>query len=241
MKRIIMIFLATFLWLNISLAQDHKPYLSVEDMADSYALLPSPPKPGSRAFRIDKDYYRKGKMLRNAPRGAQAVRDADVSESGILPLFTDAFGYEIDSASMPQLTELLLRAKETFGDYATKAAKESYMRVRPFAYFNEPSAIPSADEGLRKNGSYPSGHTAIFWGLGLILSEINPARQTEIMQRSWEGGFSRVIVGAHWYSDVEAARIIASIAFARLHADPEFCAQLKMAKEEFEIVSRANK
>ena len=241
MQRISLTIIAILLWLNSSLAQEYTPYLSVEDMADSYALLPAPPQPGSKAFRVDKDYYRKGKKLRNTARGAQAIRDADVSESGILPLFADAFGYEIDSASMPQLTELLLRAKETFGDYATKVAKESYMRVRPFAYFNEQSAIPSADEGLKKNGSYPSGHTAIFWGMGLILSEINPARQTVIMQRSWEGGFSRVIVGAHWYSDVEAARIIASIAFARLHADPEFCAQLERAKEEFAIVSGVNK
>ena len=238
MKKIAILLISILLCCQAVFAQHYKPYLSVDEVADSYVLLPDPPKPCSRAFKLDKEYYRKGKKLRNTERGIQAIRDADVSEAGILPLFTEAFGHEISPETMPQLTELLLRAKETFGDYATKAAKEHHMRTRPFVYFHEPSAIPADDESLKLNGSYPSGHTAIFWGLGLILSEINPSRQNEIMERSYEGGFSRIIVGAHWYSDVAAARIVASVAFARLHADPEFCAQLEKAKEEFEQLDK---
>lgn len=238
MKKTIIVALFLVIWLDIAHSQGYEPYLSVDEMANSYILLPNPPRPCSRAFKLDKEYYRKGKKLRNTERGIQAIRDADVSEAGILPLFTDAFGYDISPETMPQLTVLLLRSKETFGDYATKAAKEHHMRTRPFVYFHEPSAIPAADESLKLNGSYPSGHTAIFWGLGLILSEINPSRQNEIMERSYEGGFSRIIVGAHWYSDVEAARIVASVAFARLHADPEFCSQLERAKKEFEQLDK---
>lgn len=233
MRRVLLIILIFESSLFFARAQEHTPYLSVGEMADSFILLPPPPAPGSQAFRLDKAYYREGKKLRDTPRGLQAIRDADVSEANILTLFSEAFGCEINPSSMPELTELLLRAKETFGDYATRVAKTTHGRTRPFVYYNEPSAIPNDDEGLKQNGSYPSGHTAIFTGLGLILSEINPARQTEIMKRSYEGGFSRVIAGAHWFSDVEAARIIAAAAYARLHADPEFCSQLEKAKREF--------
>ena len=46
-------------------------------------------------------------------------------------------------------------------------------------------------------------------------------------------GQSRVICGYHWQSDVDAARVVASAVVARLHANDEFMAQLKLAKEEF--------
>ncbi|MBQ6305886.1 MAG: peptidase M15 [Bacteroidales bacterium] len=46
-------------------------------------------------------------------------------------------------------------------------------------------------------------------------------------------GESRVIVGAHWQSDVDASRLAAAIGLARLHTSPVFLAQLNKAQEEF--------
>lgn len=45
---------------------------------------------------------------------------------------------------------------------------------------------------------------------------------------------SRVIVGFHFQSDVDAARIITPTMIARLHADEEFAKQLQKAKKEFQ-------
>ena len=48
-----------------------------------------------------------------------------------------------------------------------------------------------------------------------------------------EYGESRVIVGAHWQSDVDAGRIAGSIAYSRLQTSTEFREQIEKAKEEF--------
>jgi len=131
--------------------------------------------------------------------------------------------------------------KEDAGDLSTRSAKNHYMRPRPFMVFNEPSATPGDEPALRKNGSYPSGHTAIGWATALVLAEINPERQNEILKRGYEMGESRVICGYHFQSDVDAGRITGAVTVARLHADPCFQAQLEKAKAEFKNLKKAGK
>lgn len=41
---------------------------------------------------------------------------------------------------------------------------------------------PEQQEELSTNGSYPSGHTAIGWATALVLAEVNPDRQNEILK-----------------------------------------------------------
>ena len=112
-------------------------------------------------------------------------------------------------------------------------SKSRIMRKQPFIQFNEPTPVPEDEEKLRTNSSYPSGHTSMGWALALVLAEINPDRQDEILKRGFEYGESRVIVGFHYQSDVDAARVITSALINRLHANDEFMFQLQKAKEEF--------
>jgi acid phosphatase (class A) len=71
------------------------------------------------------------------------------------------------------------------------------------------------------------------WCLGLLCSEINPARQNELLKLGYEWGESRIIIGYHWKSDVEAARALASAVYARLHTSEEFLADMAAARREF--------
>ena len=89
------------------------------------------------------------------------------------------------------------------------------------------------EEELSGEGSYPSGHSQRGYALALLLSEVNPANADTIMARGYMYGESRVIVGAHWQSDVDASRLAAAIGLARLHTSPVFLAQLSKAQEEF--------
>ena len=79
----------------------------------------------------------------------------------------------------------------------------------------------------------PSGHTILGYSAALLLTEINPERADTLMSRGIMYGDSRIIVGAHWNSDVEAGRLAASIAYTRLHTNRQFLKQMKRAKKEF--------
>ena len=48
--------------------------------------------------------------------------------------------------------------------------KNYHQRKRSFMVNNTPIWTPEEKAGLRKDGSYPSGHIAIGWALALILA-----------------------------------------------------------------------
>lgn len=216
-------------------------YLQIGQVANSLELLPPPPQPGSIAFLNDQALYEKGRLQRNTPRGEQAVRDARVGGDGVPQAFSEAFGVEINKENTPEIYKLVLNMREDAGDLATRAAKKHYMRVRPFAFYDAQTCNPEQQAELSTNGSYPSGHTSIGWATALVLAEINPNRQNEILKRGFEMGQSRVICGYHWQSDVDAARVVASGVVARLHANKAFLRQLDKAKKELAKLEKAGK
>ncbi|GAA0485118.1 phosphatase PAP2 family protein [Tatumella punctata] len=184
-------------------------YLTNSQSIDSLALLPPPPAIGSIAFLNDQAMYEQGRLLRNTDRGKLAAEDANLSSGGVANAFSAAFGREITARNTPQLYKLLTNMIEDAGDLATRSAKQHYMRIRPFAFYQVATCNTRQQDELSTNGSYPSGHTAIGWATALVLAEINPQRQNEILKRGYELGQSRVICGYHWQSDVDAARVVA--------------------------------
>ena len=214
-------------------------FLQIGEVANSLELLPPPPQPGSILFLNDQAQYQWGLMQRRTPCGDQAVTDARVDGAGVPNAFSEAFGVKISKENTPEIFKLVVNMREDAGDLATRVAKEHYMRVRPFAFYEKTTCNPEQQQELSTNGSYPSGHTAIGWATALVLAEINVDRQNEILKRGYEMGQSRVICGYHFQSDVDAARLVASAVVARLHANEAFTAQLAKAKKEFaELVKK---
>lgn len=217
-----------------SLAQRHapKPFLDSSQYPKGINYYHVPIDSSGASFYRDYAKYLWGKSMRNTPRGVEAVQDACTHPDSILRRFAPAFGMLITRKSAPQLYKLACRVIAD-GAQSVKTAKQSFMRKRPFVQLNETTPIPEAEQAYRTKTSFPSGHTARGWTLALILSEIYPARQDEILKAGYEYGMSRVIVGYHYISDVEAAMIMSSGAVARLHADEDFMNQLGKAKKEF--------
>ena len=216
-------------------------FLQEGDVPNSYLLLPPPPDGASITFLNDQARYNWGKTMRNTPRGDQAVTDARVEGNGVPEAFSEAFGIEIDQESTPEILKLIVGMREDAGDLGTREAKNYYNRQRPFSFYEEDTCNPEQQEELSTNGSYPSGHTSIGWATALVLAEINPERQNEILKRGYDMGESRVICGYHFQSDVDAGRITGAVTVARLHADPQFQAQLDKAKKEFKQLKKQGK
>lgn len=232
MKKIFaVLFMFTMLFCTTCYAETTS-FLTEDEIPTGAKFLPLPPEPTDAAFYNDWLRYQWGKSLRNTERGQQAVADAVDTLDYYFKTFSEPLGLTISQENTPELAALLDRLLTTVL-LCNDKSKSRLMRARPFMEFHEPTPVPEDEEKLRTNSSYPSGHTTKGWTFALVLSEINPARQDEILKRGFDYGDSRVIVGFHYQSDVDAARVIASALVSRLHADEEFVQQLTKAKEEF--------
>ena len=208
------------------------PFLTADEVPTAAKFLPLPPKTTDAAFYNDWMRYEWGKTMRETERGKQAVEDASHTLEYFYKIYSEPFGLTISKENTPEIAALMERVLAT--TYVCKdKAKSQLMRIRPFVQFNEPTPVPQDEEKLRTNSSYPSGHTTMGWGLALVLAEINPNRQDEILKRGYEYGESRVIVGFHYQSDVDHARILTSALINRLHTSNDFNTQLQKAKVEF--------
>ena len=232
MKKTVFTLLAALLFLLPLAAQNDKPYLSEEEVRSSVQLLPPPPAEGSIEFLMDKfafwEYYRL--RTTDPERAAQAVADADLSDVGVK--FAEAFGLEVNPETMPETYLLLSRSRECFGSSGSNEAKRYYRRTRPFVYFESHTLTPNDEGWLRTNYSYPSGHTANYFGLAYILADLRPERTEALQRRAEQGGISRLIVGAHWASDVAAGKMVAASVYEFLKKNPEFQAQFRKAQVE---------
>lgn len=236
MKRIIIIVFAAIIAAANVNAQFSSTYFTAEEMPNGVAILPAPPDTTSTQFVNDVFQYMWGKTIRNTPRGQEAVDHIVTNVGKMAACFSKPFGMTISRETTPAIYKMLLKAVPTIRLSAT-LPKETYMRKRPFVRMNEPTPVPEEEAELRDTGSYPSGHTIRGWGMALLLSEVNPAAQNALMKLGYEWGQSRVILGFHWQSDVDASIALASACYARLHTNKDFLADMAAAREEYERLS----
>lgn len=237
MKRTL-ILLAVMLFSMAATAQ--RPLLDSLQMPNAVHFLPPPPDTASAAFQYDRAQYRWGMEQRKEPvRLAIAVNDAIWSVDNICKIYSAVLGIDISQENTPAIYRMLTLGLLTT-DQAGKLPKNHYMRTRPYVFFNDPTIYPSDEKWLRNNGSYPSGHTILGWSAALLLTEVAPDKADTILARGYMYGQSRVIAGYHWQSDVDAARLVASAAVARLHADKHFTKLMKKARKEYKKMRKKN-
>lgn len=212
-------------------------YLPSESLPNSLVLLPPPPAIGSTARAQDEEISKRSFTLRDTQRWLLAASDADLTFPHAAGAFSCVLNAPITEADTPHLYMLLRRTLTDVG-LSTYTAKNHYQRTRPFLWNKKPICTPNDRAFLEKDGSYPSGHTAIGWGWALILSEISPGETDAILARGLAFGESRNVCNAHWHSDVVQGRVIAAGAVARLHADPAFLAELESARAELATVRK---
>jgi acid phosphatase (class A) len=175
-------------------------------------------------------------MRKDQKRADQAKRDAVYGLATILEEFEEAFGLKVSQEDTPEIYKVLLEGTATC-DSICKYPKALYGRTRPFVRFNEHTLAPEYEGELNPHKSFPSGHTLLGWSSALLMMEINPDRANEILARGYRYGENRVVVGAHWQSDTDAARMVAAVAYAKLHTSERFLEQMKKAREEFKQIT----
>ena len=235
MKKYMMMAVLMITAVSASAQSKPEPYFTFKELPNMLKWCPAPPDTIGAAFTYDIMQYMWGKQMRlNKKRAEIAIRDAEYSLECIMREFSEPFGLQISEENTPEIYKLLRDAKVTF-ENISGFPKYYYKRKRPFIRFNEPTLAPQYEPDLRRNYSYPSGHTIFGWGSALLLAEINPERADTILARGMMYGESRVIVGAHWQSDVDAGRLAASAAYSRMHTSERFLEQMQLARQEFRV------
>ena len=212
-----------------------KGYLEKDEIANALALVDAPPAPGSAAEALDQATAKATFALRGSARWTLAAKDADLHFPGVASTFSCALGVPINETETPKLLMLMRRSLTDLG-LSTYPAKNKYQRQRPFMVNGQPICTPEDEQGLRSDGSYPSGHSAVGWGWGLILSTIAPERSDELIARGRAYGESRSVCNVHWLSDIKAGQMMATATTARLHANPVFKADLHAARQEVQAL-----
>lgn len=224
-----------------SFAADAKPYIKADALPNALNFYPAPPETTSVQFMYDISQYMWGKAMRaDSARAALAIAQSTHNIEDMVRMFSELFGMEISTQKTPAIMNVIERGIATLRQVG-RVTKKHYMRRRPFDRFNEPTLVPKDEELLRKNGSYPSGHTILAWSMAMLLVEINPSAQDALLKYAYEWGQSRVIAGFHWQSDVDASKVLVSGAFASLHNDETFLADMKKARAEFKKLSAKKK
>ena len=208
-------------------------YIERENQPDGGIFLPAPPDTCDIEYYDDFVQWQWGKTVRYTERGERASLESQSSTTVMARIFSEALDFKISRTETPAIYNLLSRSYHT-AEQTSKNPKEKYMRIRPVIRFNEnPTGQADNLESLRTSGSYPSGHTTRGMATALVLAEMVPEFQDTILRRGFEYGESRVIVSAHYQSDVTAGYMCASAVVAAMHSVPDFMADLDAARAEY--------
>jgi acid phosphatase (class A) len=97
---------------------------------------------------------------------------------------------------------------------------------------NAHTCYPSDEQNVQNDGSYPSARGAVGWAYAQVLSELNPARASEILQRARDFGQSRVVCDEEWLSDISAGQVIADATLGLIRNKPMFRKDFAAAQRE---------
>ena len=103
------------------------------------------------------------------------------------------------------------------------------LRARPYHLSDELRPLARIS-----SPSFASGHTLWAYIQAFTWSELVPARRQEFLDIAYEVGESREIMGIHYPSDEEAARVLAHRMLTAMLDNPAFRADLAAAKREWQ-------
>jgi acid phosphatase (class A) len=205
-------------------------YLPIAERIDAKAILPPPPANPSETA-TDEAISRSALRLRGTERWKLAARDANVDFPDAAGVFSCAVSAPITQKDTPYLYQLLRRVASDAG-YSGDGAKDLYKRNRPFVVNRQPPCTPEEMDRLGADRSYPSGHSSIGTTWSLVLAELAPDRAVPVLKRGQAYAESRVVCNMHWHSDTIQGRFVGVYSYSRLQANPEFQADMRVARKE---------
>ncbi len=199
-------------------------------------LLPPPPVPGSSEAEADQFLYRQSRRGIGGPLWQRAVGQLSVTSPSFVREVSCALGAALSPATTPATMSVLRRAGLDLAR-AVFTAKDHYKRPRPFTTDGGKACDPDhAVEGGKALGfAYPSGHAAVGWLWGLILSDVRPERSAALLRFGKDTGDLRIACRVHWASDVAGGRLMATALYQRIEDTRDYKADVERARSELAL------
>ena len=208
-------------------------YLVGQPPIDILKLLPPPPAANSVGDVADRATYAASAMGIDAPGWKAAQTQLYPPDPQFMGTLACAMGVKLSRETTPATMALLTRS---FADFVPpmNAAKDKYMRARPFTTDGGPACDPKVVDGKddKLGPSYPSGHSGLGWLLALVLGDAAPAKATPLRDWGVAVGEHRIDCRVHWTSDVAGGKILAVAVYDRIAATPAYQADVKKAAAE---------
>lgn len=187
-------------------------------------LLPPPPAAGSAEARHDLDVVLATQHARTAAEAAAAKADTQRS----VFRFADVLGPDLRADHLPRTAAFFKRVL-ALDKAEVKQAKDYWQRPRPAAVSAQvqPLAAEKANDW-----SYPSGHATFGYTTAVLLANMLPEKRAAIFARADLYAQHRIVMGAHFPSDVEAGRLAGTVLGGQLLGDPAWQADYAAARAE---------
>lgn len=199
-------------------------------------LLPPPPAPGSSEDKADKFLYRDSRKAILGPEWRRAQGQLGISSPEYVQAVSCALGAVLTPKTTP-VTMILLRRAGSDLAKAVFTAKDYYKRPRPFTTDKGKACDPeyAVNGGKGLGFAYPSGHAAVGWLWGLILSDARPERSSTLLKFGKDTGDLRIACRVHWASDVTGGRLLATALYQQIADNDDYKADLAKAKAELTL------
>jgi acid phosphatase (class A) len=162
-------------------------------------------------------------------RTPEQVKHAKDDDHRTVERFLDGTGITVDQLS-PEARHLFDCIANSVRE-AVHEAKTSFARTRPYRVEgNKLHVLKTLSD--QDSSSYPSGHATYGAAVGLVLAEIFPEKKDAIDKRIETYGYSRLVSGAHFRSDVYAGQVAGAAIAASLLSNEAFREELKNVRVE---------
>jgi acid phosphatase (class A) len=187
-------------------------------------LLPPPPAAGSTAAQHDLQVVLTTQQSRTEADMAAAKADTERS----VFRFADALGAGMQPKALPKTAAFFARTA-AFDKDAVKDAKDLWKRPRPSIVSTEvhPLAKEKADDW-----SYPSGHATFGYTTAVLLANMLPEKRAAIYARADVYAEHRIVMGAHFPSDIDAGHLAGTVIAAEIMQDPSWKQDYEAARLE---------
>jgi acid phosphatase (class A) len=189
------------------------------------ALLMPPPKPDSAQTKAELQ-----ELLRlQDSRTSDQIRHVREDDHRTVERFLGGIGIKVEnlSSSARHFFDCISGSVR----HAVHEAKNNFDRTRPYRLpHNNLNILKKLSD--RDSPSYPSAHATYGAALGMVLAEMMPEKKEEIYKRIQDYGYSRIVSGAHFRSDVYAGNVAGAAIAASLLSKETFRTELNDVKGE---------